>query len=927
VKSDNFMNAISSSSFIWGVPYQRNPFFTGREDILERLHEAFAVENWVGLSQAQGVHGLGGIGKTQTAIEYAYRYREEYQAIFWVRADSPGALLTDFVSIAEQLQLPERTLPDQRLIVEAVQRWLRINSGWLLIFDNVEEFTILDLFLPKSSRGHVLLTTRARGLGGIAQRIEIEQMQPEIGALFLLRRSGVLALPSPLEASPEDERSVALDIVAEMGGLPLALDQAGAYIRATSCTLSDYLELYRTRSTLLLEEQRSESDYPESVATTWSLSFEKVLQAAPVAVELLYLFAFLSPDAIPEEIITEGSVHMGDLLEPIAHNQLQLDLAMSEILKYSLISRHAEQSTFTMHRLVQVVLKASMSTPLQYLWAIRAVKAMSDTFPPVEFSTWSRCQRYLLHAQTCATLIEEWELHFASAARLLNQTAVYLRVRAQYAEAEPLYLQALRIWKQTLGSLHSNVAAALNNLAYLYEEWGKYEPVEQLYQLAQVIWEQTERQDHPLIAVCLSNRANLYVQQGKYEEAESLYQQALAIRLQKMGPEHPDTATIFHKLAALYLKQNRYEQAEELYQRAYAIRKQTLGAGHPETVTSLNGLAQFYQQRGKYREAEKLLEQANSLLEEILGLEHPEVASLLHNLASIYHGQGKYHLVEALYQRVLAIREQKQGPWHLLTAHALNNLATFYHDQGRYQEAEQAYQRARAIYQHAFGDSHPEGAAILGNLGELYRSQGQLDQAESFFLQALAVQEQILGPEHPDTTAILNNLALLYRERGNSVQAEQLYTQVLSLREQTLGKTHPRTALSMHNLADVYRDQGKLEQAEKLYLEAVAIWELAVGAEHLMLANAYNNLALLFVQQKRYEQAKELYLQAFPILIKFGKLEHPNMLTLLNNYFTLLDQMGQVEIILPEELREHYALLLRGIGRKSETQEQEGQNS
>jgi tetratricopeptide (TPR) repeat protein len=921
------MNVMPSSSFIWGVPYQRNPFFTGREDILERLHNAFTVDTIVGLSQPQGVNGLGGIGKTQTVIEYAYRYREEYQAVFWIRADSSSALVTDFISIADQLQLPERTLSDQRLIIEAVQCWLRIHLGWLLIFDNVDDLATIDSFLSKSGRGHILLTTRARGLGGIAQRVEIEQMEPEVGALFLLRRAGLLALISPLDTASENDRSIALSIVAEMGGLPLALDQAGAYIAATSCTLSDYREMYRARSTLLLQERSSDSDYPESVATTWSLSFEKVLLAVPVAIELLHLFAFLSPDAIPEEIITEGSAHMGSLLEPIAHDQLQLDLAIGEILKYSLISRNPERYTFTIHRLVHAVFKANMSKEIQYLWTIRSVQAMGDTFPSVEPSTWSRCQRYLLHAQACAALIEEWGLNFANAARLLNQTAAYLRVRAQYAEAEPLYFQALRIWQEKLGSLHSNIAAVLNNLAYLYKEWGKYQQVEQFYLLALAIWEQTEGQDHPHVATCLFNLADFYQSQGKYEEAEPLYQQALAIRQQKLGSQDPATATILHNLATLYLEQNKYEQAELLYRQAYDIREQKLGLEHPDTVISLNGLAQFYMQCGRYSEAELLLtQQALPIQEQLLGLEHPGMATLLHNLASLYKDQGKYQQVESLYQQALAIREQKLGPWHPMTADTLNNLATLYDEQGKYEEAESYYRRAYAIYRRAFGEHHPRSAASLNNLAELYRSQGKYDQAAPLYIQALAVYEQIFGPEHPDTTAILSNLALLYRKQGNYTQAEQFCTQVLSIRERTLGKTHPRTALSMHNLADVYRDEGKLEQAEKLYTQALKIWTQTVESEHLTLANAYNNLALLYVQQSKYEQAKELYLQAFPIMIKMGNLKHPNMLTLLNNYLTLLEKIGQKEIFLPAELREHYPSLLQATGHESETMASENQN-
>src|SRR6266571_3504453 len=252
---------------VWNLPYQRNPFFTGRGDVLTRLHDSLHADHTAALTQPHGISGLGGVGKTQTALEYAYRYHTEYQAVLWARSDSQGVLTSDFVNIAHLLDLPEKDEQDQNQIVEAVMRWLRVNSRWLLILDNVEDITVVTPFIPLASRGHILLTTRTQAMGGIAQHIAVEKMSPELGALLLLRRAGFIAIESSLDAANDDDRTQALEISHALDGLPLALDQAGAYIKETPCGLADYLLLYHARVTDLLSARGSaHSDYPGSVA-------------------------------------------------------------------------------------------------------------------------------------------------------------------------------------------------------------------------------------------------------------------------------------------------------------------------------------------------------------------------------------------------------------------------------------------------------------------------------------------------------------------------------------------------------------------------------------------------------------------------------------------------------------------------------------
>jgi len=258
-----------------------------------------------------------------------------------------ASFFSDFILIAQALNLPEKDEADPQRIVEAVIRWLRSHTSWLLILDNIEELAIAAPFIPLASRGHVLLTTRAWSLGDIAERIEIENMLPEVGALLLLRRAGVLATQELLERASETDRIEAMNISRLVDGLPLALDQAGAYIKETACSLSDYLLRYQTRSTNLLQLRDSlTSGYLHSVTTTWSLSFEKITQSYPAAAELLDFCAFLYPDAIPEEIITVGASFLGTPIESLATDPLQLDGTMKEILRYSLIQREPDRQNF-----------------------------------------------------------------------------------------------------------------------------------------------------------------------------------------------------------------------------------------------------------------------------------------------------------------------------------------------------------------------------------------------------------------------------------------------------------------------------------------------------------------------------------------------------------------------------------------------------
>lgn len=633
------------------LPFERNPFFTGREQILKSLHEAFSKKSPGSTTQA--ISGLGGLGKTQTAIEYAYRHRDDYKAVFWMRADTQLALSTGFVEIARLLDLPEKDAQNPDDAVRAVIGWLEENSGWLLIFDNADTPEMLKGFRPRN--GHVLLTSRAQVFDtlGVAKPFEIDVMFPEDALKFLFTRTG-------RDHDNAAEKNAAAQIAEVLGYLPLALEQAGAFITAKKARFQDYLSSYRKRHLELLKESRPVTgDYPESVATTWALNFGEVEKASQAASDLLRTSAFLSPDRIPLELITKAKSELGPALSAALADVDDDPLALNEVLepltRYSFIRLDSDSQTFSIHRLVQEVLRDGMDVDTQRSWAERTIRTLNQAFPSVEFKDWPLCERFLPHAKAAAELIEKWDIMFAEAARLLNQAGLYSFERGQYSDAESLYGRSLAINEKTLGPEHRDFASSLNNLALLYKT------------------------------------------QGKYTDAEPLYKRSLAIREKVMGPEHSDVALSLNNLAALCRAQGKYAEAEPLYKRSLAISEEAFGPDGPQVALGLNNLALLYNSQGKYTEAELLYKRSLAIDEKALGPDHPGVATDLNNLALLYHVQGRYTESEPLYKRSLAILEEALGPGHPNVGQALVNYSALLRATQREAEAEKMEARAEAI--------------------------------------------------------------------------------------------------------------------------------------------------------------------------------------------------------------------------------------
>jgi tetratricopeptide (TPR) repeat protein len=596
-------------------------------------------------------------------LEYAYRHQGEYDHVFWVRAEQETELITGYVALAQTLQIPGYQQKDQQAIAALMKQWLAKNDRWLLVLDNADDLRQLRPYLPTTS-GHILLTTRAQALGDLAQKVEVTRMDADEGALLLLRRTKLITDDADLTTASDSDQAQAQTLSIEMDGLPLALDQAGAYIEEQFISLEEYLELFRTEKAELLKERGQLGPDHPSVTVTFKLAFEKVAAASATAADLVRACAFLAPDAIPEEIFREGATAFGEPLNTLAESKLALTKAIAEAARFSLISRNPQAKTLTIHRLVQEVLRSAMDDNSQRQWAEQVVEAVTAVFPNADFENWEQCDRLIAQAQATTDLISVYGFTSETAARLLSRTGYYYRSQGRYEEAEPLYRDALAMKKRLLGEAHPDVATSLNNLALLYDSQGRYEEAEPLYLDALAMKKRLLGEAHPDVATSLNNLALLYDSQGRYEEAEPLYLDALAMKKRLLGEAHPAVATSLNNLAALYDSQGRYEEAEPLYLDALAMSKRLLGEAHPAVATSLNNLAALYRSQGRYEEAEPLYRDALAMKKRLLGEAHPDVASSLFNLGALRYNQGRYSEALALLLQAQPIYLAQLGPDH-----------------------------------------------------------------------------------------------------------------------------------------------------------------------------------------------------------------------------------------------------------------------
>ncbi len=798
------------------LPYRRNPFFTDREDILAELHRFFASEQ-TPQTRIQALYGMGGIGKTLLATEYACLHYDEYQAIFWLNASSPEHLSSGILSLADQLGLPAHHNLNEQQRFAAIKQWLQHHDRWLVVLDGLDDIPIMDQFIPLYSNGHVLLTTQSQATGQFAIAIAVDQMTLEEGASFLLRRATIISKRDSFDSASEADALHALEITQEFQGYPLALDQAGAYIEENRRMLASYLTLYRKQKATLLERRgRLASDHPDPVTTTLSLTFQKIAQIDPLALELLYFLASLHPDALPDEMIMHGASALDSPLHRLALDPLAFNDALSTLQRFSLVHLCTDSTTLNMHHILQIIIRKELTKQRQQQLAKQAVRLINAIFPDVLFTKWKECEKYMPQAQHCATLIRDFQLTLQEGGQLLERLGSYCFQRGCYTEAETYLMQALHIHERHRPAYVLDSAQALNSLGLLYRQQARYKEAEALHQRALKLRESVLGSDDPKTMESLHNLAMIHGDLGKYQEAERLYLRVLSVEERVKGPDHPDVADTVNELGLTYAQQGRSAEAETAYRRALAIYEHSRDANHPDLTYPLDGLGTLAEQRGDYLHAETFYQQAFTICERAFGEMHPE------------------------------------------TAHSINKLAGLAASQSNYQHAENLYQQASTINEQTLGPTHPDVALILNDQGLLAIRQKQYQKAKLLYRRALSIYKMVLGPEHPAVASVLNNLGQLARMTENKVRAEMLLRRALTIREKVLGVTHPSIAQSLGNLADLLTNQHRYEEAEPLFQRAFALYLQIPAPRHPDIAHIPEKYAFLLERMNKSEEAAML---------------------------------------------------------------------
>ena len=549
-----------------------NPNFTGREKFLDVLHES--LEHAASSPKIFALIGNGGMGKTQIALQHAHSPKNNFQYVWWLRSEEPATLFEDYLKIAEDLKLPGWNLRDTDQTIKSVKRWLEgeCSSNWLLVFDNAQKPDDLMRFSPVAGMGQAIITSRLSVWDGMARTLVVGVFQrdkrQDESVEFLLKRT------------EKDDRKGAASLARELGDLPLALEQAGAYIKETGIAFPDYLDRFKKDRKKLLKHGKPQN-YPDTVATTWEISFQAVQKERQVAGDLLNLCAFLAPDAIPRWMLEKGAKSLPKPLTTCVQNTVELDECIAVLKRYSLIN--VAESLISVHRLVQAVVQDRLSLEEQRMWAETALKLVNEAFSFDQFDqeNWEKCSKLSAHAFYASEHAEKLEVSPQETARLLNDLGRYLNNRMELASAKSVLERALAIDEKAFGPEHTSVATIANNLGLVLKDQGDLVGAKSCFERALAIDEKAFGPEHTSVAIRVNNLGLVLKDQEDLVGAKSCFERALAIDEKAFGPDHPSVATNANNLGLVLKDQGDLRGRKNCFERALAIDEKAYGPDHP----------------------------------------------------------------------------------------------------------------------------------------------------------------------------------------------------------------------------------------------------------------------------------------------------------------------------------------------------------
>jgi hypothetical protein len=633
----------------------RPVFLAGREELLAKLEARLVADDGAG-PRVVALCGLGGAGKTSVAVEYAHRQLGDARVAWQFPAEDPAVLAAGFGELAAQLGAADRGDP-----VAAVHGMLAASPApWLLIFDNAPGRGPVARFVPPAGPGRVLITSRNQ-LWPPGHALDVPVLDTEVAAEFLAGRTG------------DADRRAAAELAGALGGLPLALEQAAAYVQASGDSLAGYLASFLQRRPELLSRGEP-TGYPQTVATTWTLAFEDLQDAAPGAAGLLRLLAFCAPESIPLRLLLRPrpdlarrlGEQVAPVLAPLMEDRLAAGDAIAALRRYSLISLPADGSV-SVHRLVQAVTADQMPAGLAQAWRQAAAALIEAAIPadPELPETWPVCAALLPHAQ--AALAED----SVGMARI----ASYLGFSGSYAPARDLQQKVVQARERVLGPEHLQTLAARGDLASWTGEAGDAAAARDLFAGLLSVFERVLGPEHPYTLTARGDLARWTGEAGDAAAARDLFAALLSVFERVLGPEHPNTLTARANLAYWTGEAGDAAAARDQYAVLLPVRERVLGPEHPYTLTARGNLARCTGLAGDADAARDLVAGLLSVFERVLGPEHPSTLTARANLAYWTGEAGDAAAARDQYAALLPAYERVLGPEHPETLTARGNLA------------------------------------------------------------------------------------------------------------------------------------------------------------------------------------------------------------------------------------------------------------